>query len=344
MLWWPLVYTRGSDLTAELWDGKCYSLPGMPSEPIVVAILGPTASGKSCLAMHLAAKFRGEIVNCDSQQMYRYFDLGTAKPSPEERAAIPHHFIDILNPEEQFAAGEYMRSARQTLAEVAGRDKLPIVVAGTGFYFRALLYGLFPGPARNPELRRRLQEKAEQKGREHLHRLLKRLDAAAAEKIHARDTHKVIRALEVCLTARRPISELFRQGRQALEGFRMLKVGLNPPRSELYERINQRARSLFERGLLEEVQDILARGVSPAASPFQAIGYRQALDFLEGRLTREEAIYHVQTKTRQYAKRQITWFRTETGVQWFSGFGTDPKIQMEVQQYLSEQLAVAPAR
>ena len=233
-----------------------------------------------------------------------------------------------------------MRQAREVVSTVAACGHLPIVVGGTGFYLRALIEGLFAGPPRNTGLRQRLQQRAAVKNKGYLHRLLLRLDTAAAAAIHPHDTPKLIRALEVCLEARRPMHELFRQGRQSLEGFRVLKAGLNPPRAELYERINQRTRSLFEQGLVEEVRSILAQGYPPTVPPFRSHGYRQALDYLEGRISLEEALYHAQTKTRQYAKRQITWFRKEPDVQWFAGFGTDTQVQAAVSRFISDHRAL----
>lgn len=307
-------------------------------EPAVVAIVGPTASGKSHLALVVAKRFGGEILNCDSLQMYRYFDLGTAKLTPEERCGIPHHFLDVLEPDEQFAAGEYMRQARAVLAEVVPRGRLPVVVGGTGFYLRALLDGLFVGPPRSPELRDRLRRRAAQKGSAYLHRILRRLDASAAAQIHPNDEPKIIRALEVCLLVQRPVSELHQAGRPKLEGFRVYKLGLNPPRDALYERINERTRELFDRGLIQEVQAILDRGYAPTVPPLGSHGYRQALDHLQGKLTLEEAVYHAQTRTRQYAKRQLTWFRKETDVRWFSGFGTDAAVRTEACDFLAAAL------
>jgi tRNA dimethylallyltransferase len=310
----------------------------MPNKPALLAIVGPTASGKSHLAIQLAKQHNGEIINCDSVQMFRQFDIGSVKIPEAEQEGIPHYLIGILNPEETYAAGEYARLARETMASLEARGKLPIVVGGTGFYLRALVDGLFQGPLRNAELRRRLQLRAEQKGRDYLHRLLRRLDPVSAGNIHPHDTPKIIRALEVCLQARRPISELFQQGRQALEGYQVLKLGLDPPRAELAERINQRTAGLFEKGLIEEVRAILSSGVPKSAAPFQSHGYRQVLEHLEGKLSVEEAIQLAQTKTRQYAKRQMTWFRKEPGVRWFSGFGTDPELQIEAGNYVLEQL------
>ncbi len=308
----------------------------------VLAILGATASGKSSLALFLAARFRGEILNCDSLQMVRHFDIGSAKVPVEERHGIAHHFLDILEPDEQFAAGEYMRQARAVLHSVSARGHLPIVVGGTGFYLRALLEGLFPGPTRSPELRRRLRKRAEQKGSAYVHRLLRRLDAAAAARIHPNDLPKLIRAVEVCLLARRPVTELFGEGRPALEGYGVLKLGLNPPREALYARINERTQWMFDHGLVEEVHGILQKGYASDLPPFRSHGYRQAVDFLEGRISLQEAIYHAQTRTRQYAKRQMTWFRKEAQVHWFSGFGDDAAVQQQVCALLSSSLE-APA-
>ncbi|MEE8176754.1 MAG: tRNA (adenosine(37)-N6)-dimethylallyltransferase MiaA [Acidobacteriota bacterium] len=309
----------------------------MNKDAALLAIVGPTASGKSSLAIHLAKQFRGEILNCDSLQMYRHFDLGSAKLPVAEREGVPHHLLDILNPEEEFTAGEFARRAKEILAVVTSQGKLPLIVGGTGFYLRALLDGLFSGPARNRELRERLQLRAAQKDTGYLHRLLRRLDPVSAEKIHSNDTPKLIRALEVCLEARRPLSELFREGRDPLQGYHVLKLGLNPPRAELYEGINRRTRALFESGLVEEVRGILAKGFPKTVTPFQSHGYREALEYLEGKIGLEEAVRLAQAATRQYAKRQMTWFRKEAGVRWFSGFGTDREIQAEVSDYISDE-------
>ncbi|MBI4463996.1 MAG: tRNA (adenosine(37)-N6)-dimethylallyltransferase MiaA [Acidobacteria bacterium] len=309
-------------------------------QPLLVAIVGPTASGKSSLALHLARRFSGEILNCDSLQMYRYLEIGTAKPSREERESVPHHFVDNLDPSEKFSAGEYARQARQVLAAITARGHLPIVVGGTGFYLRALLGGLFAGPTRHPELRARLRQRETQKGGGYLHRLLRRLDPVAAAAIHPHDIPKLIRALEVCLLARQRMSNLFQQGRQALEGYAVCKLGLNPPRAELYETINQRAEFFFAKGLLDEVGDLLAKGYPATAPPLQAHGYRQALDYLLGRISFQDAIRYAQARTRQYAKRQMTWFRKEPEIHWLAGFGSDPRVQAEAVQALLEFRAV----
>ncbi len=216
--------------------------PPPRSEPLLVVILGPTASGKSALAVQLAQQFTGEIVSCDSVALYRYFEIGTAKPTREQRALVPHHLLDIAEPDEPFTAGEYARQARAVIHEIAQRGRLPIVVGGTGLYLRALLEGLFPGPQRSEDLRQRLRARAAKRGSPYLHRLLTRLDPEAASKIHANDLPKLIRAIEVCLSSKAQMSELWKQrGRDSLRGFQVLRIGLNPPREKLYERINQRA-------------------------------------------------------------------------------------------------------
>ncbi len=321
--------------------GSSYAiLKVMNHDPTLLAVVGPTASGKSHLALELASRFGGEILNCDSLQMFRWFDLGTAKLPPAERRGVPHHFMDILNPDEQFAAGDYMRQGRAVMREVSARGRLPIVAGGTGFYLRALIDGLTPSPSRDEPLRQRLQARANQRASqgegEYLHRLLWRIDRTTAATIHANDTPKLIRAIEVCLLGRRPASELFSEGRATLTGFRVLRLGIDAPREALYGRINLRTAAMFDKGLrepallgpnlLEEVQSIIARGYAATLPPFQAHGYRQAVDHLEGRITLPEALYHAQTRTRQYAKRQMTWFRKEPAVHWLRGFGSDPAV------------------
>jgi len=303
--------------------------PHTPSDPLLVVLLGPTASGKSALAIHLAEQFSGEIVSCDSVAVYRNFEIGTAKPSHEDRALIPHRLIDVAEPGEPFTAGEYARQARVALNEISQRGHLPIVVGGTGLYLRALLEGLFPGPQRSDELRERLRSRAAQHGSEHLHRILLRLDPAAAANIHANDAPKLIRAIEVCLTARGPMSELWRErGRDSLLGFRILRIGLNPPRDQLYDRINQRAAQMFDHGLIAETQSLLQRfGDAREITPIHSLGYQQALQHIRGELTLAQAIAAAQQGHRNYAKRQMTWFRREPDVTWLAGFGDDRAIR-----------------
>jgi len=300
----------------------------LASQPLLVVILGPTASGKTALSVAIAEKFDGEIVNCDSVAMVREFDIGTAKPSAEERARAPHHLLDCVNPAEYMTAGGYSRQARQVLAEISRRHHLPIVVGGTGLYLRALLEGLFPGPQRSEELRERLRESAGRRGPDHLHRILQRLDRAAAEKVHANDIPKLIRAIEVCLASRQKMSELWQQGRDPLQGFRILRLGLDPERPALYERINKRASQMFEAGLIEETRR-LQQKYGAASRPFTSLGYKQAVQLLSGELTRDQALQSAQQAHRNYAKRQMTWFRREPEVSWLQGFGDDPQIQAE---------------
>jgi tRNA dimethylallyltransferase len=313
-------------------------------DPLLVVVLGPTASGKTALSLALAERFHGEIVNCDSVAMYSEFEIGTAKPTAAERGRVPHHLFDCVKPTDYVTAGEYARRARQVLDEIRGRGHLPIVVGGTGLYLRALLEGLFPGPQRSEELRERLRTHAA-RGPGYLHRILRRLDRAASKKIHANDTPKLIRAIEVCLTARekgsQKITELWRQGRDTLRGFRILRIGLDPDRSALYERINRRAKRMFESGLVDETQ-VLLKKYGEKARPLASLGYNQAAQFLRGELTRDEALQAAQQAHRNYAKRQMTWFRREPEVHWLHGFGDDPEVQQGAAERVHPHLAHNP--
>ena len=289
-------------------------------------VLGPTGSGKSDLALCIATALGGEIVSCDSLQVYRGFDLGTAKLGAAERRGIPHHLLDLIDPTQLFTAGDYARVARTCLREIAGRDRIPIVVGGTGFYLRALLEGLFPGPVRSPRIRDRLARREQRKSGS-LHRILSRLDPAAAARIHPSDKNKTIRALEVRLLEGRPLSALFKLGREPLTGFQPIKLGLDPPRDLLYRKLDARSERMFESGLIAEARDLLAAGVPVDAKPFESLGYRQALDVVQERLTLEQALACTQAATRRYAKRQLTWFRKEHSVHWLQGFGDDEQVQ-----------------
>jgi len=303
----------------------------------LVAIVGPTASGKSALGVWLAERFAGEVVACDSTQLYRGFDIGTAKPSPIERRNIPHHLIDVLDPTLEATAGGYRQLALRVLEDLKQRKRLPVLTVGTGLYLRALVEGLAEVPQRSEELRERLRASAEEHPPGHLHRVLRRLDPEAAQRIAPADEQKLIRAVEICILARKPLSELYRTGRIPLEGWRALKVGLMPPREMLNERIHARTNAMLGRGWLREVQDLLESGLSENAKPFDFIGYREIRAVIRGELALEEARGAIQQATRQYAKRQLTWFRKETNVRWFAGFGGDAAMQAEVFQWLHSE-------
>ena len=305
-------------------------------DPLLVVILGPTASGKTALSIALAERFHGEIVNCDSVAMYREFDIGTAKPTAAERQRVPHHLFDCVDPAGHITAGEYARQARQALQEIAARKHLPIVVGGTGLYLRALLEGLFPGPQRSEELRERLRERVSDRGSNYLHRILTRLDQTAAEKIHSNDAPKLIRAIEVCFASRKKMTDLWQQGRDPLKGFRILRLGLDPDRAALYDRINRRAKEMFDQGLIEETDRFIEKyGTTPW--PLSSLGYRQAAQVIRGELSHEQAITAAQQAHRNYAKRQMTWFRREPDVLWLKGFGDDAQVQNDAAQGVAQK-------
>lgn len=310
------------------------------SLPLAVILLGPTGSGKTALSLALAERFGGEIVSCDSVAVYRGMDQGSAKPTRAEQARAPHHLIDVADPDEPFTAGAYSRLARASLCEIAARGRLPIVTGGTGLYLRALTEGLFDGPERRDDLRARLNRSVVRRGNAWLHRLLTRLDAPTAARIHANDTPKLMRAIEVCLAARRPMSSILANRAQAhdpLTGFRLLRIGLNPPRSALYDRLNRRCAAMFAEGLIEETRGLLAR-FGPAKA-FDALGYRQARSVLDGSLSMDEAIGAAQQGHRNYAKRQMTWFRREPEVRWIERFGDATETMHEAEEIIAHALA-----
>ncbi len=290
--------------------------PPATQSPLLV-VAGPTASGKSALAIALALEFGGEIISCDSVAVYREFEIGTAKPSPEERATVPHHLIDAVAPDAWFTAGDYARRARAAAAEITARGRLPIVCGGTGLYLRAMLDGLFDGPERDEDLRQRLRHRRHPNS---LWRLLRRLDPASARRIHANDEPKLIRAIEVCATAARPMSQLLNHGRDVIQGYRILRLGLSPQRAALYERINARCARMFDEGLVEETRGLLARYGSDVFA-MRSLGYRQAANHLRGECGLAEAISAAQQGHRNYAKRQLTWFRREVEFHWLEDFG-----------------------
>ena len=305
--------------------------------PLVV-IVGPTASGKTSLALKLAEQFDGEIVSCDAVAVYRGLDVGSAKPTTAERARVPHHAIDILDADEPSTAGDYARAARAALAEIKARGRLPIMTGGTGLYLRALLEGLAPAPPRDEELRERLRERATRHGAEYLHRLLKRLDPTVAAAIHPNDVPKVIRSIEVTLAAQQRQSEQWQAGRDRLQGFRVLQMGLNPPRVALYARINERAARMFDEGLLEETQVARAH-YGDACRALGSLGYGQAVAMLRGEISRAEAIAAAQQGHRNYAKRQMTWFRRDKQIEWQAGFGDDGDLQARAAEMVRQHIA-----
>jgi tRNA dimethylallyltransferase len=303
----------------------------------LVAVVGPTASGKSALGVWLAERLGGEVVACDSTQLYRGFDIGTAKPSASDRRGVPHHLIDVLVPMEEATAGGYRQLALSVLAELRQRGRLPIFTVGTGLYLRALLEGLADVPQRSEELRARLRASAEGHSPGYLHRLLKRLDPQAAAKIAPADEQKLLRAIEVCVLARKPISEVHRSSRIPLEGWRVVKVGLMPPREKLIERIHARTEAMLEQGWIEEVKALLASGLSEDAKPFDFIGYRELRAVLQEKISLADARDAIQQATRRYAKRQMTWFRKEQDVRWFAGFGDDAGVQASIIEWLKSE-------
>ena len=287
-----------------------------------VAIVGPTASGKSDLGLHLAKRTGGEIVNFDSVQAYRFLDIGSAKPSLATRAAVRHHLMDHVAPDEVYSAGAFARDAREVLREMRERGRLPILVGGTGFYLEALLDGLFDAPPRDEALRERLDESAASHAPGYLWRLLARLDRRSADAIHPNDHAKLVRAIEVCLAGGRPMSDQWKQPRRRLRGFRVLLLGLAPAREDLHARIDERSRQMFDEGLVDEVRSLLERGIRKSWRPLGSLGYKQCLRYLEDDCILEEAVTSTAAETRRYAKRQMTWFRNRTrNVRWLGAFG-----------------------
>jgi tRNA dimethylallyltransferase len=284
----------------------------------VVAVVGPTASGKSALALALARERGGEIVSCDSLQVYRGLDVGSAKATPEERRAVPHHLLDVVDPDQDFSAADYARLARAAIDDVAGRGRLPIVAGGTGLYLRALRRGLFAGPSRDPDLRQRLEKVAARRGAARLHRLLARVDAEAAARIEVNDRLRVIRALEVYRASGRPLSAHHREDAPRPDGRHWVVVGLDPTRDALRAAVEARTRSMLEGGLLDEVRGLLDRYGDADLRPLRAIGYRQAVAVVRGTQTVDEAQRDIVKETMRYAKRQMTWFRHQEDVRWFA--------------------------
>ena len=303
---------------------------------VLVGIVGPTASGKSAVALHLAEAFDGEIVGCDALQVYRGADIGTGKLTVSEQRGIPHHLLDVADPSRDFSAASYIRLAAPIVEDIDRRGKLPLVVGGTGLYLRALLRGLFDGPGRDPKLRGRIAAVADRRGSRFVHRMLVRVDPASAKRIHQNDTVRAVRALEVSLLAKRPMSDMMRERSRPLVGFRTVLIGVTPARRELARRIEARIDKMFDGGLVDEVRG-LVREFGSDAPVLKGIGYRQVAQYLAGQCDLERARYLTLKATLQYAKRQMTWFRGEEGVGWFAGNGEDPEIAEAIEQYLRSQ-------
>jgi tRNA dimethylallyltransferase len=308
------------------------------AESPLIAIVGPTASGKSALAVWLARELGGEVVACDSTQLYRGFDVGTAKPTAEERQGVPHHLIDVLDPREESTAGGYRERAIAVLEDVRTRKQLPVFTVGTGLYLRALLEGLADVPLRSEELRERLWARVAAHPPGHLHRILKRMDPVSAEKIAPGDEQKLIRAVEVCLLAKKPLSEVHRTGRNPLRGWRAIKIGLSPEREALYQRIHARTDAMLAAGWVGEVRGLIASDLPADAKPFDFIGYRELRAVFSCEMKLEEAKTAIRQATRRYAKRQLTWFRRDAQIHWLSGFGQDTEIQQQALAWLRDQL------
>lgn len=300
----------------------------------LVIILGPTGVGKSAAAVHLASRFRGEIISCDSIQVYKGFDIGTDKPSPALRRMVPHHLLDIVEPPAQFTAADFVREALEAIRLIEERGRLPFVVGGTGLYLKALLSGLFPGPGRDDSLRRKLEQRIQEEGLESLRQRLEEVDPAYAGVIGRRDKLRIIRALEVFYLTRSPISAHFQETQSQIQDFHQVKIGLKLEREELYRKIEERVDRMFRNGLVEEVRSLLARGIEETVPPFRALGYKHVLGHLRGEISLEEAISLTKKDTRHYAKRQLTWFRKMEGIRWFRA---DDGASLE--DYLEVQLA-----
>ena len=299
----------------------------MPPDHPVIAIVGPTASGKSSLGIEVAIQLNGEIINCDSVQVYQEIQIATAKVPLDERKGVPHHLIDFVSPNVNYTAGEWAREAAKKIEEIERRGRVPLLVGGTGFYLRALRQPFFVSPPTDESLRRRLTRSREKHGPEHLHRLLTRVDPDAAQQLYPRDWPRVQRAIEVYLQTGRSIVDQKPDRPEPHESSRRLRIlALNPPRAELYERINARTEAHFSAGLVDEVRDLLARGFSASSNALGAHGYRRVVEYLQGHRDLESAIEQTRLDVRHYAKRQLTWFRHEADVEWFDGFGEEKRI------------------
>lgn len=284
----------------------------------LIIILGPTGVGKSATAIKLAKEFGSEIINCDSMQVYKAFNIGTDKIPPDKREGIPHHLLDVVDPSTQFTAADFVALALKAVTDIIKKKKLPLIVGGTGLYLKALIDGLFPGGKSDPKIRQKLEKEAQKKGLESLRVKLMEVDPVYSQKIHSNDKVRIIRALEVYLSTKKPFSEHFSHTKSSVEDFNIIKIGLKLERQELYKRIEQRTDKMFERGLIQEVENLLQTGIDESSPPFRALGYKHALQHLRKEISLEEAISFTKRDTRRYAKRQMTWFKKMKGIEWFS--------------------------
>jgi len=310
-------------------------------KPLVVAILGPTATGKSALALAVAERYDGEIINCDSTAVYRGFDIGTDKIAPADRRGIPHHLIDIVDPTDEYTAAQYARDAAAIIRDVHARGRLPVLAGGTGFYFRALTRGLFPGPGRNAALRQRLESIAERRGVAFLHRLLRKVDPESARRIQPRDLKRLVRALEVFYLTGRPLTAHFADTASPIADLDVLAVGLRLPAALIAERVTRRVDDQFARGLLDEIRTMLARGIPETARPFGGLVYRQALEHLHGVRDEDSTRALIVQENRRYARRQLIWFRKEPNLSWFDGPGESSAIAAAVMHLIDAYVARA---
>jgi tRNA dimethylallyltransferase len=300
-----------------------------PEGKNLVIILGPTGVGKSRTSIRLAHLFQGEVINCDSMQVYRGFDIGTDKISPGDREDVPHHLLDVMDPETQFTAADFVHAALDAAAGIWDRGCLPIIAGGTGLYLQALIDGLFPEGQTNPKIRRQLEQEAHTNGLEPLWERLAQVDPSYADKIGPRDRIRIIRALEVYQASGRPFSSHFSQTRSFVADFNLIRIGLNLDRQDLYACINRRVELMFAAGLIDEVRSLLSAGVGEDTPPFRALGYKQVIRHLRQEISQEEAIELTQQDTRHYAKRQMTWFRKMEGIRWFS-----PEELPDIEEYI----------
>lgn len=304
----------------------------------IYAIAGPTASGKTALGVELALRIGGEVINCDSVQIYRGIEIATAKPSETERRGVPHHLIDYVDPNIDYSAGDWARDATEKIHEIESRGRTPILVGGTGFYLRSLRQPLFDGPSTDMELRERFREIKQRKGAEYLHRMLMRVDPESAARLEKRDYSRVMRALEVYFQTGEKFSVQQPNRDEPPEFAARIKLFvLDPPRADLYERINRRTEQHFEAGLVEEVKTLLTSGVRENGNALGAHAYRRVCEYLRGERTLESAIEKSKQDVRNYSKRQKTWFRREPDAIWLTGYGTDPEVQTKLIGYLRDE-------